>query len=219
MKIYENVFIGTFIFSLGVKVGQRGMNNPFVPAAVSLFQQTPADTFLGDLFTSFGGRNLLIEFKANKLDKDEKELGKILELRDALAKEKNIELKKISHICHYFAQCTISTQCTDIDFRPYLLANTQSGNSNELNAFIDMILDGNAGVEGEQFGKYVELLRGIYSDGRSSSTGGLLMNIDENGNAVYIASANLGDLLETIQSYEDSQTNDIQDVSPLPSPQ
>ncbi|HEX9715139.1 MAG TPA: hypothetical protein VGA28_05560, partial [Desulfurivibrionaceae bacterium] len=58
--LYENQYIGAFIYALGlyagITKGKEALN------ALSLMQQTPLDTQLGDLFAAWGGRNFLFEF-------------------------------------------------------------------------------------------------------------------------------------------------------------
>ena len=58
--LYENIYIGAFIYALGVISGQRGESHT---NAFSLIQQTPDDRSLADLFARWEGGNFIIEFK------------------------------------------------------------------------------------------------------------------------------------------------------------
>ena len=60
--VYENVFIGAFVFTLGYKVARRYPNSDPL-ASVNLYQQTPADPVLADLLANLSGNNFLVEFK------------------------------------------------------------------------------------------------------------------------------------------------------------
>src|SRR5262245_40169680 len=84
--VYENIYIGQFIYSLGYYVGiQREKINS--SQAINLYQQTRSDTVLSDFFCSISGRSLLIEFK-----KGEEEIK--TELKKPLKTELKKPLKK-----------------------------------------------------------------------------------------------------------------------------
>ncbi|MBL3657293.1 hypothetical protein [Fulvivirga sediminis] len=51
--LYENQYIGAFIYTLGVEGGKEGK----FPASINLIQQTPLDKKIGDLFGNWNGRN------------------------------------------------------------------------------------------------------------------------------------------------------------------
>ena len=64
IEIYENIFIGNFIYILGVQIGMALSHDKIpLPACVNLLQQTPADKYLGDMLASFPGVSFLIEFE------------------------------------------------------------------------------------------------------------------------------------------------------------
>lgn len=67
---YENTYIGTFIYAMGVIAGRRSAaaNDPPIPSGVLLLQQTPLDTAVGDAIPQFGGRGVLLEFKRTEAD-------------------------------------------------------------------------------------------------------------------------------------------------------
>lgn len=204
MKIYENVLIGNFIFSLGVQAGKKFDKSPFPQAIVSLFQQTPSDPYLGDLFTSFGGHNLLIEFKADSADK--KEVEKIEMLTQELAKDN--DLATLSTSCHFFAHGVIPEEAFNILFCPYL-STLNASNKTSLEPFISDVLNRRVGTNSDRFGEYVALLHRLFSNGKASSTGGLLLNVDANGAMTYLASPNLSDLLGNAQAYGAAQTSEV----------
>lgn len=62
-KIYENVYIGSFIFACGKYAGALDGN-----ASVNLYQQTPNDKRLGDVLFGAKSRILIIEFKKSAED-------------------------------------------------------------------------------------------------------------------------------------------------------
>lgn len=60
---YENVYIGTFLFTLGYMFSavSKGAKTA---VGIELYQQTrKGEKTIGDLLTSVGGRNIIIEFK------------------------------------------------------------------------------------------------------------------------------------------------------------
>lgn len=74
MKLYENITIGNFLFSLGYAIRDQQKGNK-VMGSINLLQQTPADQLLGDVLLKFTGVVRLLEFKAEGPDLS-KERGK-----------------------------------------------------------------------------------------------------------------------------------------------
>lgn len=76
MKLYENITIGNFLFSLGYSIRDKQRDSGMGAAgSVNLLQQTPADQLLGDVLVKFSGVVRLLEFKAEGADL-RKERGK-----------------------------------------------------------------------------------------------------------------------------------------------
>ena len=99
MKLYENVIIGNFLYTLGLNIGI----NKELPkySSINLLQQTPADKALGDVLLEFPGVVRLIEFKNKKSDK-EKEKTRLKLLEMALSGEdKMIDISRLPHKKHY----------------------------------------------------------------------------------------------------------------------
>jgi hypothetical protein len=118
--IYENVFIGAFIYSMGVFSGRNSIKS----GSINLFQQTPFDPYVGDVFGSFEGRNFIVEFKKeNKLDEGEEQ--KFLKLEEVLKSHENEnKLREISRYAHFFAAGQQSNNIADLEFISYLDLDT-----------------------------------------------------------------------------------------------
>ncbi|EJK2413499.1 hypothetical protein CGI24_24220 [Vibrio parahaemolyticus] len=197
-KIYENIYIGKFIFLLGVvSERQRLSSSEESNISIDLYQQTPADPKIGDFFSSLNGRNLIIEFKKDDQSLDSKELEKQSSLLDALTKKGDIELQKISYYSHFLGVgVNDGGNNADIEFQSYLPYQDFEHTSFSMKGFIDSYCKGEnvnfltkenraiqsrIGSDSERFGEYLELLASLYKGGRSSSTGGLIVNISEDG--------------------------------------
>lgn len=60
---YENVYISSFIFSLGYLFRHASKGDP-ASVSIDLYQQvTSGERLIGDLLTSIGGKNIIVEFK------------------------------------------------------------------------------------------------------------------------------------------------------------
>lgn len=101
ISIYENQFIGSFIYSMGVITGKRELP---VTDSINLLQQTPGDRIIGDLFTKWQGRNFIVEFKRNvnglttEIKKPMKQM-----LLENLNSMKYIEERVLSNKCHFIS--------------------------------------------------------------------------------------------------------------------
>lgn len=61
---YENLLIGDFVYGLGFVEARTSSPDQRVPRGkVRLLQQTPADTFFGDVLPDLDGRSYFLEFK------------------------------------------------------------------------------------------------------------------------------------------------------------
>ncbi len=61
--VYENTYIGTFIYLFGHCAGSNGTDEP---TSFNLTQQTPSDRTVGDLLSTIGGKSFIFEFKRSK---------------------------------------------------------------------------------------------------------------------------------------------------------
>lgn len=206
MNIYENIYIGSFIYQLGIKVGKKGLENK---SAVNLFQQTPADSKLSDLIQSVNGTYLIIEFKRDSADKKENKKAKKLE--EELNKLENIHLIEISESCHYIGIGTITNEAT-INFYKYL-KYFKDNELFEIDNFINNFLNHNeklsckeilygynkVGINNSQkFLEYIKFLQKIYNSGIKSSTGGIIIHKDENGRLSMLPTDNIENLIKNI---------------------
>ncbi len=203
-KIYENVFIGAFIYSMGVLSGLKKRNGfPLPWLSLNLFQQAPPDQYIGDLFGSLGGRNFIIEFKAGDVP-DKKELEKQARLLECLDER----MVSISLKSHFFSGGTISQSGNaSLGFSRYIQAGKQCKVFG-IDDFANGVFNGSInksdatyviGSSGTEIKEYVDLLRKLYEGENSSSTGGLIVNISEDGNISYISTSNMFELTLTLE--------------------
>lgn len=90
-KIYENVYIGTFIYLLGViSERKRIMSNAVLKTSVALYQQTPFDSKIGDFFSAMDGKMIIIEFKKDFSSIGRKEIERQLGLMNKLASDRKL---------------------------------------------------------------------------------------------------------------------------------
>lgn len=64
MKLYENITIGNFLFSLGYSIRDKQGPGDAAAGSINLLHQTPADQLLGDVLVNFSGVVRLCELKA-----------------------------------------------------------------------------------------------------------------------------------------------------------
>lgn len=136
-QIYENILIGNFLFVLGMKVGERNGEFTNKLLSINLLQQTPADTKIGDLFASLGGKNIIIEFKRDlhTFRGDKKEAKKIDLLKKRL--ESNVEMTRVSRKAHMLAYGEF-LNVPNICIQPYLQYRTS--NVSTMDTFIEKLL-------------------------------------------------------------------------------
>lgn len=195
MKIYENIIIGNFLYSLGFSIRSK-MTVSHMPAVINLLQQTPADTLLGDLLLEFPGVTRLIEFKAQG-NRSNKERARHTKLLHALSQHP--ELEAVSRRVHWYIE-TATSENEELIARivPYLDAfPVDKRNQGRLEAFIeDFAIDivsgygpDNRAAEAEYL-RWVRLMQG---DGKIGS-GGLLLITDASGSLHYAQLLDLADL-------------------------
>jgi hypothetical protein len=137
-KIYENIYIGSFIFSCGAYAGRKGYD---INSSFNLYQQTPLDTKIGDVLGSVGGKSVIIEFKKDysELQSEIKKPNR-LNLLNYLARKENIEMLEISKRLH-FISCPYKDS---LGFLPYFFLKSKSLDScplkgPTLNDFLDSL--------------------------------------------------------------------------------
>lgn len=201
MALYENIFIGTFLYMLGIEVGKKhdGGNS-----SVNLFQQTPADSTLSDLISSVNGKFVILEFKRESNKDDSKEKAKYQLLEQEFQDPNNKKLLDISHKCHFMAigienqkdeQASIhfssyykyfsnqNIYFVLIDFFKYFLGDDAMNKENKMKNILRQVdfLNKEIGVYGREFNLYIKLLNKIYSSDRNSSSGGLILAKNKDG--------------------------------------
>lgn len=184
MKLYENVVIGNFLYSLGFSVCSKS-ERIVQPSMVNLLQQTPADEALSDVLIEFPGTMKLIEFKQvnNKSNKEKEKHRKIAKWLDSHDK-----FREISRSVHWF----IETEPKDENFVsrvvPYLDAYPRSSSQFDLWSFVEQTAK-EAVVEKSLFSDedlkdYLKLIARL--NGKDSvGTGGLLVHLSNDGRVRY----------------------------------
>ena len=208
--IYENVFIGNFIYALGVKIGINSCQSEFkkeIPACVNLLQQTPIDYKFADLLTSFGGVSFLIEFKSRE-NKKRKEPKK----RDKLDKYigKKWQMREVSRLAHWFIQVD-GSKGVETKVVPYLDMDEQKvlDEAYGFDYFIEKIIEKifnlpsdrevlDIGVTVETMSKYLKDIAKAFPKGGSQkeSLGGLIINVTPDGRLIYVVVNDITQALE-----------------------
>jgi hypothetical protein len=221
-KIYENVFIGSFIYSLGFKAGTQHPQGNIHPVSINLFQQTPTDRLIGDLFGSLSGRNFIVEFKATNY-LDEKEEEKQFALIKAIAKVP--ALGDLSRAAHFFAGgITMEKDEATLNFCSYIEAGGEP-KVHSLNAFCEGIFAGKIqyknegvtypiGVNGEDIKLYLQLLAELYRGDRRSSSGGLIINASNDGKITYLSTNNIFELTLTLDQLNTNLNQETLEYQP-----
>lgn len=100
---YENIVIGHFLLSVGVRLGLDNQNGDIPWVCSSLLQQTPLDTRLGDVLVFNSSFFRVIEFKRASNDAA-KELQKLESLSVALGVPKLKALTDVSRRIHWYVK-------------------------------------------------------------------------------------------------------------------
>lgn len=210
MKIYENIYIGSFIYQLGVEAEKQNVVNN---SSVNLFQQTPSDKTLSDLITGINGKFLILEFKNERVDSKEKIKYDTLKkrLEDPLDFDA-IDIKSIGESCHYLA----IGKDNNIKFYNYINYFNEKLEAKEYSNFIrdymatktdkDIVMDypnnaqNSIGISnGRKFKQYLEFLQETYlKTGGGNSTSGLIVVKNDNGEIGLIPTDNIEELVLTL---------------------
>ncbi|SKB79875.1 hypothetical protein [Malaciobacter marinus] len=194
MNIYENIYLGTFIYKLGIETQKSGLVND---SSVNLFQQTPSDETLSDLITGINGKYLIIEFKKDKEDK--KEIVKYNRLNDKIISS-SPEMEEISNQCHYLGV----GKDNDINFYNYIdyFENSSSKkNTNFIKNYLDLNKnnDEQIGIKSaNNFVKYLRFLQKTHKSNRSYSTSGLIVAQNGKGQIGLVGAENIESLIKTL---------------------
>lgn len=208
---YENVFIGTFIFTLGFMFRERRREHNS-SAAIELYQQTPSgEKTVGDLLTTLAGKSLIVEFKRDKngISSELKKKSK-KSLRDKLRVEYEEKLGHISRRCHFLAYGgDLQNGNKDLlEFLPY--ADLESGVRGVSDKVIcERYLDQNTndiGVDNDDFKYYVSVLSKL----AGGTCGGLAISVGNNGINSVIYFDDVRDLSKTLSFIENKVERELQ---------
>jgi hypothetical protein len=195
MKLYENITIGNFLFSLGYSIrdNQRDSENSAV-GAVNLLQQTPADQLLGDVLLDFSGVVRLLEFKAEGADL-KKERGKHAGLKQII---EDMGLADVSREVHWYVETKATPDTLALLTVPYLDAfprglHLRNGRLEDLvQSTAQAIATQQTKFTGAQIKKYLLAIKTV-SGKAASGSGGLLLLAEPGGGVKF---APLEDMLE-----------------------
>lgn len=187
MKVYENVVIGNFLYSLGFSVRSHLERDTPFPSVVNLLQQTPVDKELGDVLLTFPGLVRLIEFKMKGASlKKEKLRHQTLSI--ALTGE-NAMLVETSKSVHWYVELSARSEKAPLISRvvPYLDAFTDSGTLRP--GSIEEMVEQTARqavteidpLSRLQARAYLDLVRLTLGSGKPAGAGGLLLVMDVKG--------------------------------------
>lgn len=195
MKLYENITIGNFLFSLGYSIrDKQQISGASTIGSINLLQQTPADQLLGDVLLDFCGVVRLLEFKAEGANL-KKELGKHAGLKRIV---EDMGLSEISREVHWYVETKATADSLKLLTAPYLDAFPRCKSSENcrledlVQSTAEAIATQQTRFTGAQITQYLLAIKTI-SGKSSSGTGGLLL-LAEPGAALRFAP--LEDLLE-----------------------
>ncbi|MRV70683.1 hypothetical protein GJ700_02985 [Duganella sp. FT92W] len=202
MDIYENIFIGNFLYSLGICVGKRN-NSEHLPISVNLLQQTPLDRSIGDVLLR-GARTLrIIEFKRIEND-DNKEFAKLEHLSRTLSVAEHQDLIPLSRQVHWFIGSLSKEKALNVRIVPYLdFRNTHQPEIN-IHSFINsMITEAHSESDySTLYDRYLNVVA-LAQGSIKGSSGGIVVSVDSNGNISYVVVEDLRDLGLTLNKLHD----------------
>jgi len=194
LKIYENITIGNFLFTLGYTIRSK-QNSTSLTASINLLQQTPADKFLGDVLLDFTGVVRLLEFKAQGANMS-KERGKHAVLEIAVQAR---GLEPISREVHWYVETKATQESLRLRTVPYLDAFPRP-REEKVQSLEDLVQSIASDVVGQhkpytaaQIREYLLCVR--TANGTSSvGTGGLLILAEPTGRLQFAVLDDIQDL-------------------------
>lgn len=209
---YENIFIGTFLYSMGIVIGRRSAGGS-PPGVVNLLQQTPLDGVLSDVHLSYPGLVRLIEFKRTSNTSDKEEL-KRAELQILVANR--TDLQDISRTVHWYIETSESPIDWSTRICPYLDFEDRSLGERSLIDFATSIADAverlqstgvqDAECDPEKVQLYLNML--ATCSGKKGSSSGVLVIVGPDGVLRYIALDNIHDLRLELSAHKE-QTREL----------
>jgi hypothetical protein len=194
---YENVFVGNFLYGLGLALGIK-LQGKELPSCVSLLQQTPADHMLGDVLANFAGTVLLYEFKRSR-GNEKKERNKAEKLRIIL--KQSPELHDVSRFVHWYVVSQPATADTEPQIRlgPYIDIGTGAGSESCLlkdyvNNLAELVVsDDRTTFDTRLVKEYLRTVAAL-SDSDQGAVGGMVVAIDGSGAIRYVLVDDIRDL-------------------------
>lgn len=216
---YENVYIGTFIFSLGYMFGSKKKGSR-TSVAIELYQQTrKGERLVGDLLTSIGGKCIILEFK-----RDHSEIGEELkkesktELRQNLQTNGDARFLEISRRCHHLGIAATyeesNQQC--LAFVPYIDLVTKTPKARQWVGdaeFCQRYISPDSfecGVSPEDFRYYIQRLAEV----TGGTCGGLAVSIDKDGLKSAVVFEDVRELSMGLVQAEQEAEREIQALEP-----
>lgn len=208
---YENIYIGTFLFTLGYMFRDKSkkINNG---VGIELYQQTrDGERTIGDLLTSVGGKNIIIEFKRQEKEiKEELTKKSKKKLREKLSENLDKRFNAISSNCHFLSIPAPykNTNKFALGFTPYIkiVEKDKDGlNLMGINDFCSNYLDvqpSSVGVDHADFAYYLKELTKI----SNGTCGGLAISIDDSGIKAAVVFEDVRDLQKSIMLAEKEAT-------------
>jgi len=213
-KIYENIFIGNFIFACGKYSGFREQNS-----SVNLYQQTPYDKSIGDLMLSNNSRTIIIEFKRDEVDLIT-ELNKphrksfLTNLEDIVKHSDSNYLENISYKAHFLAFPDNSFQLKFCSYFRYY-SNRRESVFYNLESFIKEFYDSEEkerlhlfdffnkppeiGVTTNEFYDYLKFMNSDSNNDTAGSIGGLMLTISKNKEMLLVPFEGINQLFLLLQ--------------------
>lgn len=192
MLIYENVFIGNFLFGIGAIYGYRHSGNNMPPACINLLQQTPMDSRLGDVLLETSAFVRILEFKRPE-NPSKKESRKLRMLVGSIGG--SARMSAISRRIHWYVELT-----ADIGGKivPYLDLEQPSSSTLSLSEFMSQTMDAMiAGTEEADMTwcrEYLRLLMKCAGGATSAGSGALIVAMTQDGRLQYATVRDVGDL-------------------------
>lgn len=217
---YENVYISSFIFSLGY-LFKSSTKEDLSSVSIDLYQQVAsAEKVIGDLLTSVGGKNIIIEFKRDHQGlKDEFGKKSKKQLRELLTSESEQKLQEISSRCHFLSYASRYEEGdSTLAFGSYI--GLLTGNNKRLlgcsdfcNEYIDS-KNKNIGVDENDFKAYIDKLTEV----TSGTCGGLAISLNEDGIQSMVVFDDIKELSQSLKLAEERAEKHILSKEPSDSP-
>ncbi len=223
MKVYENVYIGNFIYACGrISAGHDLLNS----GSVNLYQQTPHDKTIGDLMVSGGFKCVIIEFKKDLKDiETEKNKSARLNLFNVLLHQnKYPNMLDTSLLAHYISY----PESFQLLFWPYIdffKPDSKYGKI-EMNNFIHLLYSSHPtasfeiekrltiGVDYNSLHSYINFLRDLDPNPASSGIGGLVFCINAEKKVMFLPFENIIELCKMMESpfIQITSTQEVEDT-------